>query len=172
MKNRFFKGTLILLVLLSCGTLFKTGTQAQLNYPKFKVAVFVQCDENLAHQAEVEGAIKRELRTFGDVQIVGNDLRNGLWDYRIRAHLFGITEYQRTDIRRYAICIRYDKKVPIHRFDPDWQAYYRDIPVIEIPKGSIAIYGINKLGDLGEYIVTDFDKSYLQPPRDIYLRFQ
>ena len=56
MKNRFFKGTLILLVLLTCGILIKADSQIQ-TPPKFKVAVYVQCD-NQVHQTQVEGAIK------------------------------------------------------------------------------------------------------------------
>ena len=57
MKNRYFTGTLILLVLLTCGTLFKADSQIPQGWPKFKVGVLVACD-NQAHQSQVEGAIK------------------------------------------------------------------------------------------------------------------
>ena len=89
MNNRFFIGTLILLVLLSCGILFKADSQIQTSPTKFKVAVRVMCLENTVHQAEVEGAIKRELRTFEDVQIVGNSIKNPLWNYLYCHRTFG-----------------------------------------------------------------------------------
>ena len=83
MNNRFFIGTLILLILLRYGILFKSDSQAQLTPTKFKVAVRVQGSDNIAHLLEVEGAIKRELRTFEDVQIVENSIKDALWDYLI-----------------------------------------------------------------------------------------
>ena len=168
MKNRFFKGTLILLVLLTCGILIKADSQIQ-TPPKFKVAVYVQCD-NQVHQTQVEGAIKRELRSFGDVQIVGSDISNGLWEYRIVVHLLGIEETG-GKIYQYAYSVKFYEKVPNNHFDSRWQEYYRKYPAIYIPTGQTGYVGLNKLEDMGKNAATKFDKDHLQPIRDIFTRF-
>ena len=93
MNNRFFIGTLILLILLTCGTLFKADSQAQLTPLKFKVAVRVQCSDNITHQLEAEGAITREVRTFEGVQIVGNSIKDPLWEYLIWVDLYKVQRY-------------------------------------------------------------------------------
>ena len=170
MKNRYFTSTLILLVLLTCGILIKANSQIQPTPPKFKVAVSVQCEENSVHQSQVEGVIKRELRSFGDVEIVGGDLSNALWEYMIRVHLFGIdgTDGQ---IHHYATSIKFYKKVPIEHFNPDWQAHYREFPAVLIPSSATGTFGINKLEHLGIITAVDFDKEYLQPVRDVRSRY-
>ena len=167
MKNRFFKGTLILLVLLTCGILIKADSQIQ-KPPKLKVAVYVQCD-NQVHQTQVEGAIKRELRSFGDVQIVGSDISNGLWDYRIVVHLLGI-ESTHGSIHQYASSMHFYVKVPIEHFALRWQESYIKYPAIHIPTGQTGYVGINKLEDMGKNAATKFDKDHLQPIRDMVTR--
>ena len=169
MKNRYFTGTLILLVLLTCGILIKANSQIPLALPKFRVAVNVECD-NQAHQSQVEGAIKRELRSYGDVQIVGNDITNGLWEYRINVHLFGIKDPY-GNIHQYAISSRFYEKVPINHIVPDWQAYYRKHPAIFIPTGSTGYVGVNKMEEIAKTYSARFDKDYLQPMRDIRSRY-
>ena len=161
MKVRFFTGMLISLVLLSSGILFKAHSQVQPAYPKFKVAVDVQCDENETHQTLVEGGIKRGLRTFGDVQIVGSGLRNPLWDYRISVTLFKIPNFQ-----MYAYSANLYTKVPVDRFDPFWQEQYNRLPAIEYPTTYIGSVGIRNTFKISEVVVADFDKV-LQPVRDV-----
>ena len=169
MKNRYFTGTLILLVLLTCGILIKADSQTPQAWPKFKVAVDVDCD-NQVHQSQVEGAIKRELRSFGDVQIVGNDLRNGLWDYMISVHLFTIKDSY-GNFMFYATSIKLYRKVPIEYIVPHWQEHHRKFPAVYIPVSYTGNAGINKLEDLGKTTAANFDKEYLQPVRDICIRY-
>ena len=168
MKNRYSTGTLILIVLLTCGIFIKADSQIPQAWPTFKVAVNVQCD-NQVHQSQVEGAIKRELRSFGDVQIVGNDLRNGLWEYMISVHLFGFKDaYGRINV--YATSTEFYKKVPIEHFDSFWEAHYREYPAIYIPDGATGTYGINRLESMGKITAANFDKKYLQHIRDWRIR--
>ena len=168
MKNKYFTVTLILLVLLICGILIKADSQIQPVPPKFRVAVNVECD-NPAHQSQVEGTIKRELRSFGDVEIVGNHRRNGLWEYMISVVLLGIKD-SNGNIIMYATSTNFFEKVPIRHFDPAWQAYYREIPAIYIPLGSTGRYGIYKLESLGKGTAAYFDKMQLQSMRDARIR--
>ena len=109
LKNRYFTATLILLALLAGGILIKADSQIQQIPPKFRVAVSVECEANLSHQLQIEGAIKRELRSFGDVQIVGNDLSNGLWEYLISVNLLGIKDGY-GNINHYAASYSFYKK--------------------------------------------------------------
>ena len=174
LKNRYFTVMLILLVALTCGILIKADSQIQPAPPKFKVAVSVTCEENLSHQSQLEGAIKRELRSFGDVQIVGDDILNGLWDYFIRVRLVGIEDsYGNTN--RYATSTSFYKKVPIDHFVPNLQAYYRKFPrrfpEVEFPTNYTGVLGIDKLENRGVSIAANFDKNYLQPVRDFRIRF-
>ena len=170
MKNRYFTGTLILFVLLTCGILIKADSQIQPAPPKFKVAVSVACDENQAHQTLLEAAIKRELRSFGDVEIVGNDRSNGLWEYMIYVHLFGIDSLD-GKIRRYAVSTKYFQKVPIERFHPAWQVFHRENPAVLIPSSYTGTVGIDKLEQVGKFTAADFDKKYLQGVRDFRSRY-
>lgn len=169
MKNRYFTGTLILLVLLSCGILIKADSQIPQAWPKFKVGVHITCD-NQAHQSQVEGAIKRELRSFGDVQIVGNNLRYGLWDYMISTHLFGIKDLY-GNINAYATSTKFYEKVPIKHIAPPWQEHHREFPAVYVPVSYTGTFGINTLEDLGKTTAANFDKKYLQPMRDIRIRY-
>ena len=153
MNNRFFIGTLILLVLLSCGTLFKSDSQAQLTPTKFKVAVRVQCLDNIARQSLVEGAIKRELRTFEDVQIVGNSIKDALWDYLIYVDLYKIPDYG-----MYAYYTSFYNKIPIRRFNSIWQETYKKVPAVGLPFSFIGTVGVNDVGNLAEVTAADFGR--------------
>ena len=153
MNNRFFIGTLILLVLLSCGILFKADSQAQPELPKFKVAVRVNDLVNIVHKAEVESAIKRELRSLDDVQIVGNSIRNPLWDYLIWVDLYQIQRYG-----MYTFYTSFYKKIPVSRFNPIWQGTYKIRPGIELPISHMGIVGVNDLGNIGEVTGADFGR--------------
>lgn len=153
MNNRFFIATLILLVLLSCGILFKADSQAQLTPPKFKVAVRVQCSDNIAHQLEVEGAIKRELRTFEDVQIVENSIKDPLWDYLIYIDLHKIQGYG-----MYAYYTSFYNKIPIRRFNPIWQETYKKVPAVGLPFSFIGTVGVNDVSKLSEVTAADFGR--------------
>ena len=164
MKNRYFTCTLILLFLLTCGILIKADSQGQLAPPKFKIAVSVSC-KNEAHQAQVEGAIKRELRSFGDVQIVGSDFRHALWEFRIDIHLMGIKNSY-GNINKYAISESYYVKVPIEHITPDWQGYYREYPAICLLSTFTGYVGVQKLDQISKTTPASFDKTYLQPARD------
>ncbi len=170
MKNRYFTGTLILFVLLVCGILFKADSQIQPAPLKFKVAVSVDCKVNPAHQSLIEGIIKRELRSFEDVQIVGDNLYNGLWEYMISVNLMGIKTSD-GKIYQYAICREFYKKVPIEHFDPHWRRFYSGYPAITIPSNTIGNFGINKLEIMAKSTAADFDKILLQPIRDIHIRY-
>jgi hypothetical protein len=174
LKNRYFTVMLILLVLLTGGILIKADSQIQPAPSKFKVAVHVTCEENLSHQSQLEGTIKRELRGFGDVQIVGDDILNGLWDYRIVVHLVGIKDSY-AGINRYATSTSFYKKVPIDRFVPNLQAYYREFPrrfpEVEFPTNYTGVVGIDKLENRGVSTAANFDKNYLQSVRDFRTRF-
>ena len=153
MNNRFFIGTLILLVLLSCGTLFKSDSQAQLTPTKFKVAFRVQCLDNIARQSLVEGAIKRELRTFEDVQIVGNSIKDALWDYLIYVDLYKIPDYG-----MYAYYTSFYNKIPIRRFNSIWQETYKKVPAVGLPFSFIGTVGVNDVGNLAEVTAADFGR--------------
>ena len=166
MKNRVFTGTLILLVLLTCGIFIKADSQIQTPSPKFKVAVRVNCD-NQVHQSLLEGTIKRELRSFGDVQIVGSN--SGLWKYLITVNLFGIEEHD-GKVNAYATSTRFYIKIPIEHIAPHWQEHYRESPAVYLPTGYTGVYGINKIETLGKTTAADFDKGALQPIRDIQTR--
>ena len=169
LKNRYFTVMLILLVLLTCGILIKADSQIQSVPPKFKVAVLVECEENQVHQLQVEGAIKRELRSFGDVEIVGNALRNALWEYIINVHLYAIKDSY-GNINRYATSLVFYAKVPIEQFNPYWQAHYKEFPAIHIPIGSTGVFGINRLEILSKSAAAELDTQYLQRVRDIRTR--
>ena len=153
MNNRFFIGTLILLILLSYGILFKSDSQAQLTPTKFKVAVRVQGSDNIAHLLEVEGAIKRELRTFEDVQIVENSIKDALWDYLIYIDLHKIQGYG-----MYAYYTSFYKKIPIRRFNPIWQEPYKKVPAVELPFSFIGTVRVNDVGNLAEVTAADFGR--------------
>ena len=153
MNNRFFIGALILFVLFSCGILFKTDSKAQLTPPKFKVAVRVMCSENIAHKAEVEGTIKRKLQTFEDVQIVGNSIKDPLWDYLIHVDLFKIQGYG-----MYAYYTSFYNKIPIRHFNPIWQETYKKVPAIGLPVSFIGNVGVNDVGILAEATAADFGR--------------
>ena len=169
MKNRYFTGTLILLILLISGILIKADSQIQPAFPKFRVAIYVNC-ENQSHQLQVEGVIKRELRSFGDVQIVGNDIRNGLWQFRISVTLLGFKETD-GNIYTYATCTNFYRKVPIEAFAPPWQEFFRETPAVYFPDGFIGTHGIQKLESLGKSVAAQFDTNYLQPVRDLRIRY-
>lgn len=111
MNNRFLIGILILLVLLSCGILFKADSQAQPEPPRFKVAVRVNDLVNIVHKADVESAIKRKLRSLDDVQIVGNSIKDSLWDYLIYVDLHKIQGYG-----MYAYYTSFYNKIPIKQY--------------------------------------------------------
>ena len=153
MNNRFFIGTLILLILLTCGTLFKADSQAQLTPLKFKVAVRVQCSDNITHQLEAEGAITREVRTFEGVQIVGNSIKDPLWEYLIWVDLYKVQRYG-----MYAFYTSFYKKIPVSRFNSIWQGTYKIRPGVELPISHIGVVGVNDLGDIGEVTGADFGR--------------
>lgn len=169
-KNRYFTVLLILLVLLTGGIFFKAHSQIQSTPPKFRVAVNVSCEDNQAHQSLVEGVIKRELRSFGDVQIVGNEVSNGLWKYMIDVHLFGIKDSY-GKIGQYAMSYSFFEKVPIENFVPDSRAFYRKYPAVYLPIKYTGYVGINKLEESGKTIAANFDNKHLQPIRDIRIRY-
>ena len=170
MKNRYITTTLILITLITYGILIKADSQIQPAPLKFKVAVDVECKENQAHQSQAEGAIKRELRSLGDVQIVGSDIRNALWEYRLNLHLIRLENSYR-NINSYAYSLSFYAKVPIEHFDPHWQEYYREFPVVYIPTLYTGEIGINTLESLGKIAANNFDKTYLQPQRDTRTRY-
>ena len=153
MRNRYFTGSFIFLVLLTCGILFKADSHAQLTPPNFKVAVRVQGSDNIAHQLEVEGAIKRELRTFKDVQIVGNSIKDPLWDYLIYIDLHKIQGYG-----MYAYYTSFYNKIPIRRFNPIWQETYKKVPAVGLPFSFIGTVGVNDVGNLAEVTAADFGR--------------
>ena len=169
LENRYFTVMLILLVLLTGGILIKADSQIQLVSPKFKVAVSVTCEENLSHRLQVDGAIKRELRSFGDVQIVGNDISDGLWEYFIDVNLLEIKDSY-GNISLYAASYSFYKKIPIEHFAPHWQEFYRKYPAINIPRGYTGAVGIQKLEQQLKAVTADFDKEYLQHVRDFRTR--
>ena len=160
MKNRYFTSTLILLILLTCGILIKASSQTQPALPKFRVAVLIDGIDNQVHQSQLEGAIKRELRSFKDVQIVGNDLKYGLWEYIIHINLFRLQD-------TYATSTIFYEKIPIEDITSYRQEYYRKFPAIGIPLIYTGYVGIDRLEDFGKITVTEFDKKHLQPIRDI-----
>lgn len=75
---------IIIAFLLSISFTGNQPPQAQ-TAQKFKVAVLVDC-ENDNVKSLMESYIKGELRSLGDVQIVGNSFENALWQYMISLH--------------------------------------------------------------------------------------
>jgi hypothetical protein len=169
MKKRFFIAALILLVLFSCGILFKADSQIQPAPTKFKVAVKVSCEDNQAHQSQLEGTIKRELRSFGDVQIVGNNISNGLWEYLINVDLYGIKNNY-GNIHHYAISTELYRKIPIKDIVPHWQEFYRKYPAVYLPTSYTGFVGIEKIEEMGKSIAANFDNKSLQHIRDLSIR--
>ena len=163
MKNRYFTYTLILLV--TCGILIKSDSQIQTEPPKLKVGVHVTCDGNLVHQSQVEGIIKRELRSFEDVQIVAGNMQNPLWDFLIYVHILEIRVLH-NDLIGYATSVNFYVKVPIKDFIPDEKAFYRRNPAVLLPINYIGYYDRSNLEKLGEFVVAEFDKKWLQRARD------
>lgn len=153
MKNGIFIGTLILLVLLSCGTLFKSDSQAQLTPTKVKVAVRVQCLDNIARQSLVEAEIKRDLRFFEGVHLVGNSIKDPLWDYLIHVDLFKIQGYG-----MYAYYTSFYTKIPISAFNPIWQETYKKVPGVSLPISYMGTVGVNDIGKLVEVTTADFGR--------------
>ena len=153
MKNRIFIGTLILLVLLSCGILFKPDSLAQPEPSKFKVAVRVNDLANIVHKAEVESAIKRELRSLDHVQIVGNSIKDPLWDYLIYIDLHKVQGYG-----MYAYYTSFYKKIPIRRFNPIWQETYKKVPAVGLPFSFMGTVGFNDVSKLSEVTAADFGR--------------
>lgn len=165
MKNRFSIGMFILLILFGCGILFKAGSQAEPTPPYFRVAVVVNCN-NEVHQSQVEDALKRELRSFGDVQIVEDSTSDPLWMYKISIQLFGITEID-GGIHRYAISQVFYQLIPNEHFKPGWQEWYKKYPAVTLPMIYTGLAGINQLEGVAKTTAANFDESHLQPVRDL-----
>ena len=169
MKNRYFTGTLILIVLLASGILIKSESQIQQIPQKFKVGVRVSFNEVVVRSL-VEGYIKKELRGLGDIEIVGADIRDGLWDYIIALDLVGLEIIPNEPVTAYAVCIQYYWRVPFDRFKPIYQNEFEGLPTVYYPHVQVGAYGIDQLENLGKIAVASFDTMYLQPYRDERLR--
>ena len=170
MKNKYITGTLILLFLFICGILIKADSQIQSEPFKFKVGVKVSCEQNLVHQSLIERIIKRELRSFGDVQIVAGDTNNPLWDWLIKVHLIESRGSHSNNLMGYATSIDFYVKIPIKDFVPDQQAFYRRNPAVLLPYSYIGTYGLGDLEKLGETAATEFDKMWRQRVKDHLIR--
>ena len=169
MKNRYFTGSFIFLVLLTCGILIKADSQIQQEWPRFRVALSVRCGNNHLAESLMESYIKRELRSLGDVEIVGSDTEYPLWSKLINIHAMEIHYRSGKSAEILAICTNF-----YNRIDPAHFAvikdFYKRFPSIGIPSGSIAVHSIDDLESYCKGIVADFDKNQLQHHRDFRSR--
>ena len=132
---------------------------------KFKVAVLVDC-ENDNVKSLMESYIKGELRSLGDVQIVGNNFENALWQYMILLHA---TEPSYESGRKVGLLVvSYDffEIVPYWHFNELRKDYYKQFPAIYIPMSGTASYPIDNLDQLCKGIIANFDTINLQRVRD------
>ena len=166
MKNRYFTCTLILLVLLTCGILIKADSQIPQAWPKLKVGVHVQCSNNQNVQSLIESHIKSELRSLGDVEIVGNNRKNPLWKFLIDIHAIEREYKSGEGIGFIFACTKFFEKVSILEFKEHWQPRRREFPGVFFPSGSIAYHPIDDLVSYCKATVADFEKDSLQPFRD------
>ena len=88
----------------------------------------------------------------------------------INVHLFRLKDSY-GNINVYVTSTELYEKVPIERFDPHWQAHYRKFPAVYLPTGATGTFGINKLESLAKTTAAKFDKKFLQPVRDIRIRY-
>ena len=166
MKDRCFAASLILLVLLTSGILFKANSQERKIFSNFKVAVRVQCPENHHVENLMESYIKQELRSFKDVDIVGSNANPPMWQKLIDIHAMEIKDSSGMNTRSFAICSKFYNRIDATLFFDFIRDIYEKFPAVHLPKGSIAHYGINKLEFFCKAVVTDFDSSELQYHRD------
>ena len=155
---------IIIAFLLSISFTGNQPPQAQ-TAQKFKVAVYVVCDNAIAKRL-MESYIKRELRSLGDVQVVGNSWENPLWEYMISLHASEIKYKSGQSTELLAICYKEYDIVPYTRFNGLWLHRYKQFPAIHIPTGGIAYYPIDKLDEFCKGTVAEFDTEKLQRDRD------
>ena len=160
MKNRYFKGTLILLVLLTCGILIKADSQIYLSTPKFKVGTMVVC-ENPRINSLMENHLKQELRKIDDVEVVDGDRLNPQWDLLISAQVLEIKHRTGESTGVAAISLRFYNRIPTSYFKEKWQSKYTDLAAVHLPTGHVAYHPISDLDTYCKECVVDFEGKYL-----------
>ena len=160
MKNRYFTGTLILIVLLTCGILIKADSQIQFAPPKFKVGTMV-VSENDQINSLMENYFKQELRKIDDVEVVDGDRLDPQWDLLISAHVLEIKHRSGESTGFAAICLRFYNRIPSSHFKDKWQSKYEDLAAVHLPTGHVAYHPISDLDTYCKECVMDFEQKYL-----------
>lgn len=162
---------LILIVLLSSISFTQNPpTQAQNQALRFKVAVLVSC-ENESAKSLMESYIKRELRSLGDVQIVGNHLKNPLWEHLIDIHGLEMKYKSGAKTGSLAICTQFFSIVPHTHFHELWQEHYKEFPAVTVPLSTTSYHPVDRLDSFSKSAVAYFDTNKLQLLRDLRTRF-
>lgn len=160
MKNRYFTGTLILLVWLTCGILIKADSQRQTPTHKYKVGTMV-VSENHRINSLMENHLKQELRKIDDVEVVDGDRLNPQWDLLISIQVLEIKHRSGASTGLAAICLRFYNRIPTSYFKDKWQSKYEDLAAVHLPTGNVAYHPISDLDTYCKESVVDFEQKYL-----------
>ena len=133
---------------------------------KFKVSVFVDCDDNLLKN-EMESYIKRELRTFGDVELAK------VGDYMLSVNVM-VGKYERSGTKTgYVFCSWLGEKL----FNPRSLQSHCSASVLDVPNVYALTYAFPRYNTISINVpraevkqlcqrgVAGFDTRVLEPDR-------
>lgn len=162
MKDRFVPGTLILIVVLSCGILFKADSQTQRLPYEFTTAVIVDC-ENQVHKSLIEDTLKRELRSIRDVKIVEYEREYASWNLAVSISLIKIPKDYAENV--YAYSTEFYERVPASHFLPTFRNLYRRHTPVLIPVSFTGYSTFEKVADIARINATEFENRMVKPIR-------
>ena len=169
MRDRFFTGTLILLVLFGCGILFKADSQAQWTLPKFHVCVKVTSDDENT-KTLIESYINRELRSLGDVKVVTSmDTSHFLKVVAAERD----SHWHKTGSVAIAVCFYRYSNIPEFYIKPDLLEMWQDLYISSMytePRVLSLLYPKKDLRRACEYITAIMDQEKFEPMRKIFNR--
>lgn len=144
------------------------GSAAADNAPKFSKAVSISVNANNTEiKSTIKSYIGRELRTLGDVEIVDQK-----WDYELRIIALNLGK-KSSDSLGYALSIvvvSRNNEAILRLIQPsvpeNIMKFYSDLPSFET--ASLVAGSTEKLKELCEELVTDFDKDVLERDRKFW----